>query len=270
MRIILIISCVLVFHCCQLACYVIQGGALQMNLRRAAMKLFSKVREAYVCTECGADYHQWIGRCSACQEWNSVKAIKIAAASEKTMGRSSRKSISEQLQELSALIPMDSVSISTLNARQILFSDEVNRILGGGLVRGSVTLLAGEPGIGKSTLLMQIGAGVASALPQSTTTATTTIEVISSSSDGNQNHVDNGPIVYISGEETAQQLVERSRRLGLDVKNIRLLCDTNIDRAGLECIEFLNNNCIFYLFLTVVTSSFVHMFNHLWQYFTNR
>jgi len=100
------------------------------------------------------------------------------------------------------------------------YSTELNRVLGGGFVRGSVALIAGEPGIGKSTLLLQLASYVA--------------------------NNDIGNVVYLSGEENMQQIVSRAHRLTLPTVNIYVLSDTDVDVAGLK--YSLN---LFFLFLII-------------------
>jgi len=102
------------------------------------------------------------------------------------------------------MVPMRSVDLHAATARLALTSNETNRVLGGGLVKGSAVLLAGEPGVGKSTLMMQLAEDVASRW---------------------------GPVVYVSGEENAQQIAARAARLGLATDDIYLICDVDADRA---------------------------------------
>jgi DNA repair protein RadA/Sms len=115
---------------------------------------------------------------------------------------------------------MDSIASESSADRIPLFSSELNRVLGGGLVKGSVVLTAGEPGVGKSTLFMQIASSVASS---------------SSSSSAHAVHFSSQPrglsstVVYVSGEETDTQIARRARRLDLPVANIFLFCEIDVD-----------------------------------------
>lgn len=101
----------------------------------------------------------------------------------------------------SSIVRMDSIDINLASARIKLFSSELDRVMGGGLVKGSVVLLAGEPGIGKSTILLQLAASIAK----------------------------QESVVYISGEENAEQVVSRATRLGLPSDNLYLLCETDTE-----------------------------------------
>lgn len=111
---------------------------------------------------------------------------------------------------------MNSIDVSAAALRHTLKSEEVNRVLGGGLVRGSTVLLAGEPGIGKSTLMIQLAHNLASKKV--------------------------GTVVYVSGEENPQQIAARAARLKLSTDDIFVLCDVDTDRAGTHS-QF--PNCLF-------------------------
>jgi DNA repair protein RadA/Sms len=156
----------------------------------------NKSRVVFVCQQCGKESLKWLGRCPGCQEWNSFVEKVVATA----------RAISEssQPQELSRVVapPHDRLQLPLV---------EFNRTLGGGLVPGSLVLIGGEPGIGKSTLLLQIAALLA------------------------QNE---GNVVYVSGEETLQQIKLRAQRLKIDGERLYLLSETNID-AILNSIEDL-------------------------------
>lgn len=149
----------------------------------------------YTCQKCGAQTPSWVGRCSECGSWNSVieESKKLEVKSIK--GRGPEKDIK-------------AVSISDIGAdNEDRFStgiDEFDRVLGGGIVKGSAVLVAGEPGIGKSTLLLQLAG------------------LLSSSKK----------VLYVSGEESAAQIKIRAKRLKIDSKN--LLIFTSADVSGIE------------------------------------
>ena len=149
----------------------------------------NKVRLVFVCQQCGRESPKWLGRCPGCQEWNSLIEKRVAApvASAVTMAGPP--------QELSQIILQPEYRIK-------LPIGELNRVLGGGLVPGSLVLIGGDPGIGKSTLLLQLSASLASA---------------------------RGEVVYVSGEETAHQTKLRAQRLGLKGDRLYLLAETNLD-----------------------------------------
>lgn len=152
----------------------------------------SKSKTAYLCSSCGYDSPKWLGRCPACGEWNTFVEERIPAKSKsigKTRGR---------LVESSSPVKLSDIEI-TDQQRLHMPSEELNRVLGGGLVLGSLTLIGGEPGIGKSTLLLQ--------------------NILS---------IRNRKILYISGEESASQLKLRAERLGKVADNTFILCETNL------------------------------------------
>ena len=136
----------------------------------------------YVCDNCGQESAKWIGKCPACGQWNTFKEIKVADTKKKIVATSAAASAGHQLRENKVLRLKD---ISAKDDPRIdMHDDELNRVLGGGLVPGSIVLLGGEPGIGKSTLTLQ------------TMLALTDKRVL-----------------YVSGEESAHQLKMRAERL---------------------------------------------------------
>jgi DNA repair protein RadA/Sms len=127
--------------------------------------------EIYFCEECGFEHLKWVGRCNSCKAWDTVKAFREAKLTTSPLDPSrARKMMPMQSSSgargpgltapwfgmagsNSSLIPMDSVDLNAATYRIKLFSEEMNRVLGGGLVRGSVVLLAGDPGVGKVRIL---------------------------------------------------------------------------------------------------------------------
>ena len=171
----------------------------------------------FVCESCGMEHIKWVGRCTSCGEWNSVKELRlpstafvskldsVRSGSAGSFPLSSSTSAASRSTSAS-LISLSAVNISSATDRIQVWSSEVGSVLGGGLVRGSVVLIAGDPGVGKSTLLLQLSASIAGA-------------------------AGGGGVVYVSGEENAEQLLSRVHRLQLPSKNIFLLCDTDADNA---------------------------------------
>jgi DNA repair protein RadA/Sms len=158
-------------------------------------------RTVFVCQQCGREELKWLGRCPSCNEWNSFYEQKIAAPA-----RSSRPSTpASQLRELSQ------VDTETADRFPLPMS-EFNRVLGGGIVPGSLVLIGGDPGIGKSTLLLQVSSLVTGS---------------------------HGRVVYVSGEETQRQIKLRADRLGIKGDNLFLLAETSLD-AILEQVEDLS------------------------------
>ena len=155
-----------------------------------------KPQTVYVCSACGAEHVQWQGQCSACGEWNSLSKLRIGAAPAPKLGFSGAEA---QVRKLSEVETEASDRLAT-------GFGELDRVLGGGLVPGSVVLIGGDPGAGKSTLLLQVCATVA----------------------------EQRPVLYVTGEESLQQLALRSERLGLPVGNLEAAAETRAETiAGL-------------------------------------
>ena len=156
-----------------------------------------RAKTQYQCQECGASSPKWLGQCPDCGAWNSyvesMLEARVAKANPRFAGYTGETSEVHALQEVAvADEPRLPTGIS-----------ELDRVLGGGVVAGSVVLIGGDPGIGKSTLLLQMLAAV---------------------SDGLKT-------LYVSGEESAQQLAMRAVRLGVDAKTLRVLTETHVERV---------------------------------------
>ncbi|MCE5258110.1 MAG: DNA repair protein RadA [Chloroflexi bacterium] len=151
-----------------------------------------KASVRFFCQNCGNSQAKWMGRCPECGEWNSLVEVAFAAASN---GVASNANPARPIAEI------DSGS----QQRIAIPIGEFNRVLGGGLVPGSVVLVAGDPGIGKSTLLLQV-AGLL----------------------GNGER----PVLYVSGEESEQQVKMRAERLGISAPQLYLLADTDLERIN--------------------------------------
>lgn len=154
----------------------------------------AKLKSAYFCSNCGYESPKWMGRCLACGEWSTFveELVRKDAASKKEDTRSFTDIKSKPL-------PLKDINAGE-EQRIDMIDEELNRVLGGGLVPASVVLLGGEPGIGKSTLVLQ---------------------TILKLKDINT--------LYVSGEESARQLKLRADRIGIENDNCLLLCETNID-----------------------------------------
>ena len=154
-----------------------------------------KTRSQFVCQQCGAVYAKWVGQCTNCQAWNAlVEQVAENETEKKTAlakGRLSGKKL--DFVKLSTIVPSDA------KARLLTEFNDLNVVLGGGILMGSVSLLAGQPGIGKSTLLMQICAEVA------------------------KKH----NVLYISGEESAGQVKLRAERLGAKSEKLNFAASTS-------------------------------------------
>jgi len=164
----------------------------------------------YVCQACGQTSAKWLGRCPGCGEWHtlvkeSVNTLDIKARSLSGVNRS-------------APLPLLEVSTDVDDARIVIGISEMDRVLGGGLVPGSLVLLAGEPGIGKSTLLLQLLCHLAS-------------------------HQKQKKVLYVSGEESLVQIRMRSERLGKIPENLWVACESELDRI-IEIMEEQNHSIL--------------------------
>jgi DNA repair protein RadA/Sms len=149
----------------------------------------SKNNTSYVCQDCGSVYKKWTGRCDDCGSWNSILEEKINSDFTITKARSNKLTF----EPLSGIVQND--------PRFSTAFEELNRVLGGGLVKGSAILIGGDPGIGKSTLLLQLVASLSSQALN---------------------------CVYISGEESVTQIKLRASRLGVSEVPVKLLSATNV------------------------------------------
>ncbi len=152
----------------------------------------AKSKEVYICQNCGATSPKWQGQCTACGEWNT-----LSAESRRPGAAPGRPPGAARTQPTSTLAAESLAAPARLGTG----STELDRVLGGGLVEGSVTLLGGDPGIGKSTLMLQAAAGLCAA----------------------------GTVLYATGEESLQQVALRGSRLGLDGAAARLLAETCVE-----------------------------------------
>lgn len=150
-----------------------------------------RTKTIYVCQQCGAQSLKWVGRCPDCGEWNSmVETVE------------SRES-SPPLSMIPASKPLRLADVPSEGFQRIIVPmEEFNRVLGGGIVPGSLVLIAGDPGIGKSTLLLQMSSLVSEAV---------------------------GRVLYVTGEESAPQIKNRAERLGIAADDLYLLTETDVD-----------------------------------------
>ncbi len=151
----------------------------------------AKTKSVYFCSDCGYESPKWLGKCPGCGEWNTFVEEKVSSKP----GKSARKGLVRS----STPVRLSEIEVKE-EMRVKMPSSELNRVLGGGLVAGSLTLIGGEPGIGKSTLLLQ--------------------NILS---------IRNRRILYVSGEESASQLKLRADRLGKISEDTFILCETNLD-----------------------------------------
>ena len=159
----------------------------------------AKEKTQYTCTECGAITAKWLGKCPSCNAWNTL--IETAAESA---GASKNRYAG-----MAALAPASEVAVlSDIEAQDVARTptgqEELDRVLGGGMVEGGVVLIGGDPGIGKSTLLLQ-------------------------AMDGLQRS--GMHTLYVTGEESGAQVALRSRRLGLDHSQVQVLAETQLEKV---------------------------------------
>jgi DNA repair protein RadA/Sms len=159
----------------------------------------AKAKTAYVCSECGVDHNKWQGQCGECGAWNTLSEFVVepagtAKAAIKNVGYSGRV-------DAAAITPLKQVS-QTAELRLPTGLSELDRVLGGGVVEGSVVLVGGDPGIGKSTLLLQALAAMASRVPA----------------------------LYVTGEESLAQVAGRAQRLGLPLEGLDALAETGVEK----------------------------------------
>src|ERR1700720_4844891 len=152
----------------------------------------AKSKQVFVCQNCGASAPKGEGQCATCGEWNTLAAEILSANPRKQNSAGPRRN--DASSSLAAEATVESPRLST-------GSTELDRVLGGGLVPGSVTLIGGDPGIGKSTLMLQSAAALTAA----------------------------GPVLYATGEESLKQVALRGRRLGLQDAAARLIAETGVE-----------------------------------------
>ncbi len=179
-----------------------------------------KIKSIYLCSECGLESPKWYGRCPGCGEWNTLheeiqRPARAAAAASRGTAR---------VQQLATLVPEGEQRFET-------GLTELDRVLGGGIVRGGLMLIGGDPGIGKSTLLLQICQHLGKKMK----------------------------ILYVSGEESERQIKLRADRLGVSTENLYLMCETDVatilDQVQAEKPDLLIIDSIQTVSLSTVSSS---------------
>ncbi|CAI8152676.1 MAG: DNA repair protein RadA [Pseudidiomarina mangrovi] len=156
----------------------------------------AKVKTAYVCNDCGADFMRWQGQCSECKAWNTITEVRLGS-SRPVMASERRGFAGITRAEVQTLADVELADVPRFSSGYA----EFDRVLGGGIVPGSAILIGGSPGAGKSTLLLQVMCQLA-----------------------NQMNA-----LYVTGEESLQQVALRARRLGLPVDRLRMLAETSVE-----------------------------------------
>jgi DNA repair protein RadA/Sms len=150
----------------------------------------AKIKTVFICQSCGYESPRWMGKCPGCHEWNTMVEEKV----DRKTGRTDSK------QTVGKPVSINAIDLSEEPRRSTLIA-EFDRVLGGGIVKGSVVLVGGDPGIGKSTLLLQLAGNIT---PDNT-------------------------VLYVSGEESIKQIKIRGQRLGVNNDNLLVLGETDID-----------------------------------------
>ncbi|MDX2299248.1 MAG: DNA repair protein RadA [Xanthomonadaceae bacterium] len=165
----------------------------------------AKGKTAYVCGECGSSHNKWQGQCADCGAWNTLSEVALAPAGARAGGARHSGWAGQQAPRVTALADVRSENETRLSTG----IGELDRVLGGGLVTGSVVLVGGDPGIGKSTLLLQAMSAMAAQVP----------------------------CLYVTGEESLAQVAGRAQRLGLSVTGIHALAETAVERILDEAVK---------------------------------
>ncbi len=170
-----------------------------------------KNKTEYVCNSCGHRSSKWYGRCPNCGEWNCLEEVETEIEVKKA---SARSRLNQNKKTESKSYPINNINLPE-QIRKKSGIGEFDRVLGGGIVNGSVVLVSGEPGIGKSTLLLQVCGSLS----------------------------DNNKLLYVSGEESPGQLKLRAKRLGIDSENVLVYSETELSDILSE-IELINPDIV--------------------------
>lgn len=157
----------------------------------------AKTKNAYVCNDCGADFNKWQGQCSECGAWNSLSEVRLGPTPANRSARFEGYAGANSASELQLLSDIDLKSLPRISSGKA----EFDRVLGGGFVPGSVVLIGGNPGAGKSTILLQTMCELAESVEA----------------------------LYVTGEESLQQVAMRAQRLGLPVDKLKMLSETSVE-----------------------------------------
>ena len=170
-----------------------------MTVRMERSRKTVKTKTVYVCSQCGESFPKWMGQCPSCKSWNTLSEYKVSQGAAERFGSDRHRSRSI----IEATEVKDLSSVQAEDVPRILTGiREFDRVMGGGLVAGGVTLIGGDPGIGKSTLLLQV-------------TARLVAQGLST--------------LYVSGEESPGQVAMRAKRLGLEPAGIRLMSEIQLE-----------------------------------------
>lgn len=154
-------------------------------------------KTAYVCSDCGAEYSKWMGQCKECYAWNTISEIRLVSAKESKKNNRFSGYAGETSGKVQALSEISLQEVPRFSSG----FNELDRVLGGGVVPGSAILIGGHPGAGKSTLLLQVMCGLSKEIPT----------------------------LYVTGEESLQQVAMRANRLGLPTERLKMLSETSVE-----------------------------------------
>lgn len=164
----------------------------------------AKAKVAYVCNECGDNFSKWQGQCTSCHAWNSLSEVRLSSAKSSPSTRSGYAGNGYAGNDDSVVKTLAEIDLEDI-PRVTTGTAELDRVLGGGLVSGSVILIGGHPGAGKSTLLLQVLCYLA----------------------------EKNNALYVTGEESLQQVALRAKRLGLATDKLQMLSETNVEQLCL-------------------------------------
>lgn len=208
--------------------YGLNRGRSSPNARKALGQKASDSTTTYLCSNCGSEFVKYFGKCPTCREWNVLQAHVVSRQTSKIPPRPVFGNAASAGGgwvggggSYDAPIRITDVDLDRPEAArlQVPDDDEFNMVLGGGITKGSLTLLGGDPGVGKSTLMLQIASSLAKQkqLPLSM-----------------------GPVWYVSGEETPHQIAQRAHRLQSRVQHLYLLQESHVDTLCEQVVEFQN------------------------------
>src|SRR5256714_4425298 len=162
-----------------------------------------KTRTKYICQQCGGEQSKWVGKCPDCGAWNTMEEVPDFPSPQNSLQQRRQALLGTSSIAQGTQFPLVLPDIKPLaQQRMSVGYPEMDRVLGGGLVAGSLTLIGGEPGIGKSTLLLQVSGAIAR---------------------------DTGPVLYVSGEESVEQVKMRAERLDITGERLYLLAAIEMD-----------------------------------------
>ncbi|GKT12471.1 MAG: DNA repair protein RadA/Sms [Thiomicrorhabdus sp.] len=159
--------------------------------------MMAKIKSAYVCSDCGAEHSQWQGQCAICKAWNTLTEFKLSSAKKINSAGGGKGYSGAVTAQVKSISEVNLVEVPRITSRM----SELDRVLGGGIVPGSVVLIGGDPGVGKSSILLQVMCDL--------------------STEHN--------VLYVTGEESLQQVALRAKRMQLPDQNLRLLTETDVE-----------------------------------------